>query len=72
MRQRNAQPLPLQEQYPRITIDDVRFWGVSGHETKALECLLLTQSVHGISYTVVSSAMPRSAARRIDGCKLWL
>src|SRR5262249_53329017 len=29
-------------------------------------------SFHGISYTVVSSAMPRSAARRIDGRKLWL
>jgi hypothetical protein len=30
------------------------------------------KNFHGISYTVVSSAMPRSAARRIDGCKLWL
>ena len=27
---------------------------------------------HGISYTVVSSAMPRSAARRTDGRNLWL
>ncbi len=37
-------------------------------EPKIAEC----KNVHGISYTVVSSAMPRSAARRIDGRKLWL
>ena len=39
---------------------------------KGLASHAIGPNFHGISYTVVSSAMPRSAARRTDGRKLWL